>query len=289
MSWLKAPTSTICTRVSSAKVMRYRAPAREAVESGVFGRLPLAAWREYAALLEGPHWPSIAALNADLPVAADTRFVAQTPALLADGLHYEQRIAERGEIATREGNWHDLLNALIWLRYPALKQALNQRQVAEVARMGPKLRSRSQYALTHFDEAGIIVALNDLALLALWDAHDWYGLFWRHRQAWLDGSIQLEVFGHALLELALSPDKLLVGKALVFQSPGNLAAGQLRANCTEAIASGRLLHDPLELRPLPLSGIPGWHPGNGEETFHRTTVCYQPRRAGREYPPAYVS
>ena len=45
-------------------------------------------------------------------------FVAQTPALLADGLHYEQRIAERGEIATREGNWHDLLNALIWLRFP---------------------------------------------------------------------------------------------------------------------------------------------------------------------------
>jgi hypothetical protein len=131
--------------------------------------------------------------------------------------------------------------------------------------------------------------LNDPALLALWDAHDWYGLFWRHRQAWLDGSIQLEVFGHALLELALSPDKLLVGKALVFQSAGKVSAGQLRATCTEAIATGQLLHDPLELRPLPLSGIPGWHPGNGEETFHRTTVCYQPRRAGREYPPAYVS
>jgi DUF3025 family protein len=269
--------------------MRYRAPSREAVEPGVFGRLPLTAWREYSALLEGTQWPSIAALNERLPADAGRRFVAQTPALLADGLHYEQRIAEHGDIATREGNWHDLLNALVWLRHPALKRALNQRQMAEIARMGPKQRSRSQYALTHFDEAGVIVALRDPALLALWDAHDWHGLFWRHRQAWLDGSIQLEVFGHALLELALSPDKLLVGKALVFQLAGEPDVGQLRATCAEAIASGRLLRDPLELRPLPLSGIPGWHAGNGDETFHRTTICYQPRRAGREYPPAYLS
>jgi len=272
--------------------MRYRAPSREAVEPEVFGRLPLAAWREYAALLEGPHWPSIATLNETLPTDLGMRFVAQTPALLADGLHYEQRIAERSDIATREGNWHDLLNALVWLRYPTLKQALNSRQVAEVAHMGPKLRSRAQYALTHFDEAGVIVALRDPALLALWDAHDWYGLFWRQRQAWLDGSIQLEVFGHALLELALSPDKLLVGKALVFQlddsaSVEKLDERQLRDSCAQAIANGQLLRDPLELRPLPLSGVPGWHPGNGDEVFHRTTICYQPRRAGREYPSAH--
>ena len=272
--------------------MRYRAPSREAVEPEVFGRLPLAAWREYAALLEGPHWPSIATLNETLPTDLGMRFVAQTPALLADGLHYEQRIAERSDIATREGNWHDLLNALVWLHYPTLKQALNSRQVAEVAHMGPKLRSRAQYALTHFDEAGVIVALRDPALLALWDAHDWYGLFWRQRQAWLDGSIQLEVFGHALLELALSPDKLLVGKALVFQlddsaSVEKLDERQLRDSCAQAIANGQLLRDPLELRPLPLSGVPGWHPGNGDEVFHRTTICYQPRRAGREYPSAH--
>jgi len=269
--------------------MRYRAPSREAVEPGVFGRLPLAAWREYAALLEGPTWPSIAALNATLPIDAGVRFVAQTSALLADGLHYEQRIAERGDIATRAGNWHDLLNALVWLRHPALKRALNQRQMAEIACVGPKQRSRAQYALTHFDEAGVIVVLHDPVLLALWDAHDWYGLFWRQRQAWLDGSIRLEVFGHALLELALSPDKLLVGKALVFQSTHQVDAGHIHARCAEAIVTGQLLCDPLELRPLPLSGISGWHADNSDEIFHQTTVCYQPRRAGRRYPPAYLA
>lgn len=262
---------------------RFVAPARGTVDPAVFGRMPLSAWREYADLLDGAAWPSIDALNRRVPAGMAQRFVAQTPALLADGLHYEQRIAERGGIATREGNWHDLLNALVWLRHPAIKRALNARQMAEVARMGPKLRSRAQYAMTHFDEAGVIVAVRDPALLALWDAHDWHGMFWRRRQAWLDGSIRLAVFGHALLEHALSPDKLLVAKALVFRCDD--AAESLPARCAEAIAAGRLLHDPQELRPLPLSGIPGWHPGNADEAFHRSAACYQPRRAGRAYPP----
>ncbi|OOG56801.1 DUF3025 domain-containing protein [Rhodanobacter sp. C03] len=267
--------------------MRYIAPARGTVDPQVFGRMPLQAWCEYADLLEDPDWPALDALNALWPADACTRFVAQDHQLLADGLHYEQRIAERGQIATRTGNWHDLLNALVWLRYPAIKQALNQRQMAEIARMGPKDRSRPQYAMTHFDEAGVIVVLQDPALLALWDAHDWHGLFWRQRQAWLDGAILLELFGHAVLEHALNPDKLLVGKALVFQSTGEMDVQQVRAECVAAITAGQLLRDPLELRPLPLSGLPGWHADNADEAFHLGTVCYQPRRVGREYPPAH--
>lgn len=264
--------------------MRYVAPARGSVDPVAFRRLPLTAWREYAALLEGDAWPSIEQLNGGWSGATAQRFVAQTPALLADGLHYEQRIAERGEIATRERNWHDLLNALVWLRHPALKQALNRRQAAEIGHMGPKVRSRAQYALTHFDEAGVIVQVRDPALLARWDAHDWHGLFWRSRQAWLDGAIRLEVFGHALLELALHPAKLLVGKALVFQSGERTDAESAAVGCAALIARGCLLRDPLELRPLPLSGIPGWRADNAGEGFHLAASCYQPRRAGRVYP-----
>lgn len=174
---------TTCTRIWRDNVVRYRAPAREAVESSAFARPPLAEWGQYRALLKDAEWPSIEQINRHLPDDARQRFVAQTPALLADGLHYEQRIAERGQIATRPQNWHDLLNALVWLRYPAIKRALNARQMDEIARMGPKQRSRAQYALTHFDEAGVTVTLSDPALLALWDAHDWHGLFWRHRDA----------------------------------------------------------------------------------------------------------
>jgi hypothetical protein len=141
--------------------------------------------------------------------------------------------------------------------------------------------------MTHFDEGGVIVGLRDPSLLALWDAHDWYGLFWRRRQAWLDGSIRLALFGHALLEHALNPDKLLVGKSLVFDTSCAAADVDLVAAGTDMIASGRWLNDPLELRPLPLAGLPGWRLDNGDEAFHRTTACYQSRREGRQYPPAW--
>jgi len=210
------------------------------------------------------------------------RFVAQTRELLADGLHYEQRIAERGDIATRENSWHDLFNALAWLRHPALKRALNARQVAEIAHMGPKQRSRAQYALTHFDEAGVVVALRDPVLLALWDVHDWHGLFWREREAWLDGRIQVELFGHALLEHALTPTQLLVGKALVVAGSDASPVAAIDV-CVRATSAGEVLCDPLELRPLPLAGVPGWHPDNGREAFCHEAACFRPVRAGRIY------
>lgn len=163
--------------------MRYVAPTRGTIDPEVFLRPPLGEWQAHASWLSADTWPGIDELNAARPAAMRERFVAQTPALLGDGLHYEQRIAERGEIATREANWHDLFNALIWLRHGAIKRALNQRQMLDIRQLGAKDRSRAQYAQTHFDEAGVIVVLRDPALLALWDSHDWHGLFWRERSA----------------------------------------------------------------------------------------------------------
>lgn len=264
--------------------MRYVAPAREAVDPIVFTRAPLSGWREYGEWLRGARWPSIGELNARWPSGADERFAAQTRELLEDGLHYEERIATRGLVATREANWHDLFNAMVWLRYPALKRALNRQQMAQIAQVGRRERSRPQCAQTHFDEAGVIVIMRDPLLLELWDRHDWHGLFWQRRAAWLDGSIALEVFGHALLEHALTPDKLLVGKALVVMVEQGADSAQAVACCANAIAEARLLRDPQELRPLPLSGIPGWHPRNADEVFHRDAACYQPLREGRCYP-----
>ena len=269
--------------------MRFVAPVREAVDPLVFSRPPLDAWSEYAALLQGSVWPAVAQIasagvNAQRAGdAAMPQFAEQTPALLRDGLHYESRIAERGQIATRAENWHDLLNALIWLRYPAIKSALNARQVAEIAVVGAKRRSRAQYALTHFDEAGVIVQVGDPALLDLWDAHDWHGLFWREREAWRDGRIRIDVFGHALLEHSLKPGTLLVGKALAV-APCTHMPQRLGA----AVRAGALLNDPLELRPLPLSGIVGWHDGNADEEFYAASPCFRSRRAGRSYPSLTV-
>ena len=49
---------------------------------------------------------------------AAERFVTQDPAVLADGLHYESRIAERGLIATRSGNWQAQLRLHTWQLVP---------------------------------------------------------------------------------------------------------------------------------------------------------------------------
>lgn len=213
-------------------------------------------------------------------------FVAQE-SLAADPTHYETRIFQRGEIATRSDNWHDLLNALIWKKFPAIKSALNTLQAESVARVGSQRRTREQDALTQFDEAGAVLVLRDRALLALWDAHDWPGLFLRQREAWRDGRISLAIFGHAVLEHALLPDILLVAKTLVFVAdeadPANDTDADIDVRTAEAIAGHRYLHDPQQLRPLPLSGIAGWHRSAQDGGFYRDTPCFRPLRPGRLY------
>ena len=272
--------------------MRFVAPSRAATDAAVFERPPLAQWHEFRDLLSGPEWPLVAALNEFGAVTAP-RFVSQSPDLLSEGVHYEQRIADRGEIATRECNWHDLLNALIWLRYPQLKSALNARQVSEIAVAGPKARTRAQCALTLFDEGGIVVLMREPELRDLWDVHDWHGLFWRERNAWLDGRLEAIVFGHALLEHALKPHQLLVGKAIGVTLPRGTdmesRVQELESALAEAIREGKLLNDPQELRPLPLSGIPGWCEENASEDFYRTAACFRPVRPGRRYPAPFSS
>ncbi len=259
---------------------RFVAPARADVPPACFGQPIFADYRAFMPWLLAEDWPDCAQLDQAMPIA--TRyFVPQTRELLADGLHYEARIAQQGAIATRMANWHDLFNAMVWCRWPAVKQAINARQYGHIGEMGPKIRNRAQYALTQFDEAGVIVRLRRRELLPLWDAHDWPALFYQHATAWQCGDIAIAaVIGHALMEHALSPGTFMVGKAIVVQDEDAEAAVQI---ASEAIASGQCLQDPLELRPLPLSGIPGWHAGQSE-AFYRSAACFQPCREGRHYP-----
>jgi len=217
-------------RVSSASMNRLDdtmigdADGRRPPEAARAQHPLLRAWDDYAELIERADAIDIGALERcrAAAIAADAcarpRFHAQDAALLDDGLHYEMRIAERSELATRERNPHDLFNALVWLRHPQLKHALNARQVADIARVGPKQRTRGQCALTHFDEAGAIVWLTDASLLPLWDAHDWPALFLDRGASWGE-SIAVTVFGHALVEHVWNGNDLPVAKALVAQVP----------------------------------------------------------------------
>ncbi len=260
---------------------RFVAPTRGQVEPACFAHPLFAGFADYRSLLAAGDWPDIAALNARLPLP-DKRFVAQDAALLADGLHYEIRIGERGCIATRERNWHDLFNALVWMRQPAVKRALNARQCRHIAATGAGQRNRAQAALTQFDEAGLVVRVRDAGLLAAWDRHDWHALFVEASAQWRDGGIAIAaVVGHALMEQQLLPGRRLVGKCVVVRGSDDAACV---ARVATAIALGGVLEDPLELRPLPLAGIPGWHVGQGA-AFYAGADYFRPLRAGRVYPP----
>lgn len=258
---------------------RFIAPPRAAVAADCFVQPLFAAFAAFEDLLTAPHWPAVATLDARLALPGK-QLVGQDEALLADGLHYEQRIA-LGRIATRPCNWHDLFNALVWARYPAIKRALNQQQCRHIAAMATGQRNRAQAALTQFDETGLIVRVRDAALLQAWDRHDWHALFVDGAGAWRNGEIAVAaVIGHALLEQALLPGRLLVGKCVVVRADDDADAV---AHVAQAIAAGTLLEDPLQLRPLPLAGIPGWH-ARQDAALYQQTDYFRPLRAGRVYP-----
>jgi hypothetical protein len=255
----------------------------------------LAAW---APLLRGPDWPSLDALGAALDglvhpdTGATLRLVAQDRALLADGMHFEERVHDRGAIATRARSWHDLFGALAWARFPRLKLALNRLQVAELRRAGTRQRSRWQQALTHLDEGGVLVASCDDALLDAIDAHDWETVFWHARFAW-STRLDVRVFGHALFELLLEPHLTLAGKAVrcrvdagYFAWPAARRDALLDAAVADAVLARRVAADPKDMPSLPLSGIPGWRDGADTLEFIRTAPCFRGRPEGRVYAEA---
>ncbi|WP_433851887.1 DUF3025 domain-containing protein [Stenotrophomonas nitritireducens] len=263
---------------------RFVAPARGQVDPACFRHPLFDGYAAHRGWMTAATWPGIDALNAASP-RPGPRFVAQDRALLADGLHYEARIATQGRVATRLENWHDLFNALVWLRHPAIKSALNARQCRHIAAMGPQRRNRAQQALTQFDECGVIVRVADPALLPLWDGHRWSELFAGQAARWWDGGIAVAaVIGHALMEQALAPGLLLVGRCVVVQGGDDAA-------CVARVAAS-----PKRSRPAKSSAIrwncgrcrwprvPGWHPRQ-DAAFHAQAGYFRPLRAGREYPP----
>lgn len=256
-----------------------------------------------AGLYSQPAFPPPAALDDWLAAVWPTElgpapcFIDQ--ATLDDGLHFEARIRQRGQISTRAQNWHDLYSAAAWIRFPRVKAALNQLQCVDLAAprpppasgQQPQPRTRRQQSLTHVDEAGLFVASTAPELLTLLEAHDWPALF-ADATDWAGPAPRIEcrVFGHALYELSMDPHLTLAGKAILIEAPADWfqrPSTSREATLDRAIAAALLDHnlaaDPKDLPSLPLAGIPGWRAGNRDPEFLRSAPCFRPKPAGREY------
>lgn len=196
------------------------------------------------------------------------RFVAPDGRLSARD--YETRILETGEVPTRADTWHDVLNALVWLRFPRFKSALNAAHAQAIARETETRRGRRRDALTVLDESGVWVASAAPHLVELLVAHEWKEMFWQRRDE-TGAAMQFVVVGHALLEKALAPYPAMTGKCLLIES------GQTDPE-TRACAALGDIGSPRALPPLPIQGIPGWDAANRDADFYANTGVFRPAR-----------
>lgn len=237
----------------------------------------------------GASWPSLMQWQrvlAILPQAPQTasgqpiRFVGQ-PA--GERLAYEQHIYACGEVPTRENNWHDFFNALVWLAFPHTKAAINQRHVLSLGEssMNGARRGSQRDALTLFDESGVVVLSSEPELLQALRQHEWKHVFWHRRQQLLQQA-RCVVFGHAILEKLVQPYVGLTAKAWLlpvteefFTLPDEAQRLQLDALLAAGVQSGELAHTGV-LRPLPLLGWPGWAADNDSPDYYDNTAYFRP-------------
>ncbi|MFZ9801413.1 MAG: DUF3025 domain-containing protein, partial [Burkholderiaceae bacterium] len=215
------------------------------------------------------------------------------------GKGYESWIDRYGQVPTRlegRGQWHDLFNALIWLTWPLSKAQLNRMHaLAAPAQAGTRGPMRDKATL--IDEQALIWLDLDPVLSDALRDRDWHRLFVAERERWLriDQAQGLFMFGHALYEKCLAPYKALTAHVLILALPEGLSAGLaqgvsgpaqsvggqargvggLAQTPTEHVSPSlldpwlaRLLSDTLKLYPLPLLGVPGWHPDNQSPAFY---------------------
>lgn len=215
------------------------------------------------------------------------RFVAQEYGKLPFESQYEPRCYLRGEVQTRENNWHDFLNALVWLVFPKAKAAINARHYR--AQTGEREGGGSQRGAvrdmnTLFDESGVVVVCADEELAALLRDFKWRELFWDQRER-VRSSMAFILFGHGLYEKAMHPYIGLTGQGLVLETGQEFFSwekAQQRICVDELLAAylsdTRNCRSTRELTPVPLLGIPGWSAENEDSGFYDNAQYFRPGR-----------
>jgi len=202
-----------------------------------------------------------------------------------DGLAYELRIWQNGQVATRAENWHDFFNALVWLTFPQIKGAINARH-ARFAVTETNGRGHARDALTHFDECGAVLVASDDSLLDLVREFRWKTLFWDRRDE-LRTALRCFIVGHGTYEQLRQPYHGLTAKAVLY----DVAPAWMRLPLTRQLAEldRRVADDwlndrydqPRTLQPLPLMGFPGMTPDNESAAYYDDLRQFRPGRTPR--------
>ena len=208
-------------------------------------------------------------------------------ALPDQGADYELQAYQSGVVATRPNNWHDALNALVWLNFPQSKAALNSSHIAARERVvGARThRGKARDALTQFDECGVIVAGTSYKLWQALAGHQWTDVFVTRRSELL-ATTRFIVFGHGSLDALRAPFVGLCGKAVFLPTDdAGLAAiddGDLHkvdnAVARRVVSTNTLTEPVLRLQPLPLLGIPGATEKNECAAYYQDVRQFRPRR-----------
>ena len=219
------------------------------------------------------------------------RFVPQEYGKLPFEAQYEPRCYLQGEVPTREDNWHDLLNALVWLTFPKAKAAINLRHYQALIN-GEGVATANQRGTvrdtnTLLDESGVVVACAAPELAAMLRNFQWKDLFW-HRRAQVQASMGFFLFGHGLYEKALHPYTGMTGQGLVlpvepqfFNWPQEQQLLHLDVLLADYLLAPEHCRSTRELTPVPLLGVPGWTAENEDAAYYDNTDYFRPGRHAR--------
>lgn len=277
--------------------------------SALLQLIPFAPLHPVISHLKTTRFPTLEELNALLAAhqpgiavqsGREVRFVGQGIGCLAFEEQYEPRCYLTGEVQTRTDNWHDLLNALVWLTYPKAKAAINVRHFQALTEKRPALtenlpaltsaaETRSERGAvrdtnTLLDESGVIVAYADVALAGLLRSFQWTELFWQRREE-VQAGMGFFLFGHGLYEKAMQPYIGMTGQGLLLAVEPSFFTwskaqqlAHLDSRLADYLSEPEHCRSTRELSPVPLLGVPGWTADNDCAAYYENTDYF---RTGR--------
>lgn len=244
------------------------------------------------------HWPGLDDYQAQLD-AQDTpvktlagkrlKIVAQDGKPGHFEEHYAPRIYLTGEIQTRTENWHDFFQFISWLMFPRTKAVINsihipaaQKRLTEDRETGR--RTPVENMLSLFDEGGVVIVSSDETLLELVRNFQWKELFWNRRDE-LSDKFRCITFGHAMYEKGLAPYIGMTANSILLNVDEDFLAlsndeqlAELDSRLAKIFADGTQYRKPADLSPFPILGMPGWDPGNEQETYYDNQDYFRPGR-----------